>query len=187
MTALEGLEFSFLYFLQGLRTPFLDEVVPLFTSLGNSGWFFMLLGLVLFILPRTRKAGLIILLSLLAGLIIGNGIIKNIVMRDRPCWIDKSVVLLIENPHDYSFPSGHTLAAFETAFSLFLINRKWGIPALLFAALMGLSRMYLFVHFPTDVLSGMALGIFIAWFVTRIVEKYKVCDIISLKIEKKAE
>lgn len=187
MLALQSLEFSFLYFLQELRTPFLDEVVPVFTSLGDKGLIFVALGAVLFIIPRTRKMGFIILLSLAAGFILGNGIIKNLVMRDRPCWIEPGILLLIENPHDYSFPSGHTLAAFETAVSIFLINRRWGIPALIFAALMGLSRMYLFVHFPSDVLSGMALGIFIAWFVSRCVEKYKIYDILILQIKKKAE
>lgn len=187
MAGLQSLEFAFLYFLQGIHTPFLDEVVPVFTSLGNNGLFFVVTGVVFFAIPRTRKLGFVILLSLAAGLIIGNGLIKNLVMRDRPCWIDLSVPLLIENPHDYSFPSGHTLAAFETAFSIFLFNRRWGIPALIFAALMGLSRMYLFVHFPTDVLSGMVLGIFIAWFVSRFVEKYKIYDILIVQIKKKAE
>ena len=128
-----------------------------------------------------------VLLSLLCGMIVGNLCLKNLVMRPRPCWIDASVPLLIPVPHDYSFPSGHTLAAFETAVSIFLVNRKWGTAFLIFAALIGLSRMYLFVHFPTDVLSGAALGIFIAWFVKKGIEKYRLCDILRVQKNKKAE
>lgn len=184
---LEELELSILYWIQGMHTPLLDKVVPAFSSLGNSGICFIFIGVALLLFSKTRKTGVLVLLSLFVGFLIGNVALKNLVMRDRPCWIDQTVPLLINSPHDFSFPSGHTLAAFETAFSVFLINRRWGVSLLAFAVLMGLSRMYLFVHFPTDVLSGMVLGIFIAWFVSRIVEKYKIYDILSLQMKKKAE
>ena len=184
---LEGVDFSILYFFQELHTPFLDKVVPLFTSFGNAGWGFVLFGAVLLSMKKTRKAGFAVLLSLLCGLIIGNGLMKNLVMRERPCWIDQTVPLLIGVPLDYSFPSGHTLAAFETAVSVFFYNRRYGSILMVFAAAMGLSRLYLFVHFPTDVLSGMALGIFIAWFIHRSIEKYKICDILKSTIKKNAE
>ena len=181
------MEFRILYWLQELRSPVLDQAMEAITHLGDKGWFFILLGAALFFIPRTRRAGTAVLLSLLCGMIVGNLCLKNLVMRPRPCWIDASVPLLIPVPHDYSFPSGHTLAAFETAVSIFLVNRKWGTAFLIFAALIGLSRMYLFVHFPTDVLSGAALGIFIAWFVKKGVEKYRLCDILRVQKNKKAE
>lgn len=184
---LESLEFSILYFFQELHNPLLDKVVPAFTSLGNSGWFFMTLGLLLFCFKRTRKAGVSILLSLAVGFLLGNVVLKNLIMRDRPCWIDKAVPLLIAIPGDFSFPSGHTLAAFETAVSLYFMDRRWGVIMLVFAVLMGLSRLYLFVHFPTDVLSGMALGIFIAWFVHRMIEKYNLYGILGSTNKKNAE
>jgi len=161
--ALLELEFSILYFIQGLHTPFLDRFMTAVTSLGDKGWFFIVLGIILFCFKRTRKMGAAVLLSLAAGGLIGNVVLKNLVMRDRPCWIDESVRLLIQNPKDFSFPSGHTLASFETAVSIFLYNRKWGVPVIVLASVIALSRLYLFVHFPTDVLSGMALGIFIGW------------------------
>lgn len=185
--SLQDLELSFLYFLQGFHTPFLDKLMTAITFLGNSGWFFIVLGVLLLCFERTRKTGFLVLVSLTVGLLIGNGALKHLVMRDRPCWIDQTVPLLIANPTDFSFPSGHTLAAFETAVSIFLVNKRWGIPMLALAALIGLSRLYLFVHFPTDVLSGMVLGIFIAWFVARTIEKYKIYDILKLQIKKKAE
>ena len=168
--ALLELEFSILYFIQGLHTPFLDRFMTAVTSLGDKGWFFIVLGIILFCFKRTRKMGAAVLLSLAAGGLIGNVVLKNLVMRDRPCWIDESVRLLIQNPKDFSFPSGHTLASFETAVSIFLYNRKWGVPVIVLASVIALSRLYLFVHFPTDVLSGMALGIFIGWYVHRTIE-----------------
>lgn len=178
--ALLELEFSILYFIQGLHTPFLDRFMTAVTSLGDKGWFFIVLGIILFCFKRTRKMGAAVLLSLAAGGLIGNVVLKNLVMRDRPCWIDESVRLLIQNPKDFSFPSGHTLASFETAVSIFLYNRKWGVPVIVLASVIALSRLYLFVHFPTDVLSGMALGIFIGWYVYRTIEKYNFSGILRL-------
>ncbi len=178
--ALLELEFSILYFIQGLHTPFLDRFMTAVTSLGDKGWFFIVLGIILFCFKRTRKMGAAVLLSLAAGGLIGNVVLKNLVMRARPCWIDESVRLLIQNPKDFSFPSGHTLASFETAVSIFLYNRKWGVPVLVLASVIALSRLYLFVHFPTDVLSGMALGIFIGWYVHRTIEKYNFSGILRL-------
>ena len=102
------------------------------------------------------------LVSMACGVIIGNGILKNLVRRSRPCWIDTTIPLLIANPTDFSFPSGHTLASFEAAVMIFLHNKKFGIPALLLAMLIGFSRLYLFVHFPTDVLGGAILGTIIS-------------------------
>lgn len=164
-------EFGILYFLQALHTPWLDEAMKAITSLGDKGIIWILTGLVFLSLKRTRPMGLCILLSLTAGLLLGNGLIKNLAARSRPCWLDDSVLLLIKNPPDYSFPSGHTLAAFESAVSIWLYNRKWGFWAMILAVLMGVSRMYLFVHFPTDVLAGMVLGTVIAWGVHWLVEQ----------------
>ena len=84
--ALLELEFSILYFIQGLHTPFLDRFMTAVTSLGDKGWFFIVLGIILFCFKRTRKMGAAVLLSLAAGGLIGNVVLKNLVMRDRPCW-----------------------------------------------------------------------------------------------------
>lgn len=157
-----GLEFSILYYLQTIHTAWLDEFMKAVTSLGDSGIFWILTGAVLLCFQKTRKIGFSVLLSLLCGFLIGNLFLKNIIARDRPCWIDKSIILLIDSPKDYSFPSGHTLASFEAAVSILLYNKKWGIAALILAALIAVSRLYLFVHFPTDVLGGMLLGTLIA-------------------------
>uniref|UniRef100_UPI000B24E0A3 phosphatase PAP2 family protein n=1 Tax=Clostridium sp. NkU-1 TaxID=1095009 RepID=UPI000B24E0A3 len=141
------------------------------TGLGDSGIFWIITGAVLLCFKKTRIMGLCVILSLAAGFLIGNMFLKNLIARPRPCWIDDSIPLLIKNPGDYSFPSGHTLASFEGAVSIWLYNRKWGTPALVLAVLIGFSRMYLFVHFPTDVLGGLVLGTLIAVLVHSIVER----------------
>lgn len=163
-------ELGILYFLQSLHTPWLDWVMKSITHLGDGGFFWILTGVILFCFKKTRRLGFCVLLSLVGGLLIGNILLKNLVARDRPCWIDPTVQLLIANPKDFSFPSGHTLASFEGAVSIFLYNRRWGTAALVLAAVIAFSRLYLFVHFPTDVLTGLALGIAIAVAVHRAVE-----------------
>ena len=152
------MEFELLYMIQKLHTPFLDEVMKGITFLGESGWFWILVAVLLFCQKRTRKIGLAVALSLAVGLLLGNIILKPLIARQRPCWLDGSIPLLIASPRDFSFPSGHTLASFEGAVSIFLYRRDWGLWALALAVLIAFSRLYLFVHFPTDVLAGIAVG-----------------------------
>lgn len=161
------MELSFLYALQELHHPILDSVMVFISSLGNGGIFWIVLALLLCIYPKSRRCGVSMLAAMLIGLLIGNGFLKNMVARARPCWVNTQIPLLVPNPTDYSFPSGHTLASFEAAVTIFLHNRRWGIPALLLAGLIAFSRMYLFVHYPTDVAAGMLLGIAIAILVHR--------------------
>ena len=184
MALLSELEFSFLYLLQTWHSPVLDRLMSGISTLGNGGLCFILLGLVLLCFRKTRRMGAAVLLSLLAGLLVGNLGLKPLVMRRRPCWIDESVPLLLSVPKDYSFPSGHSLAAFETAVSIFLYHRRAGVVMLLFAALMAFSRMYLFVHFPTDVLAGILLGTFLAWFVHLALEKWTKYVILKTRSKK---
>lgn len=166
-----GTEFAILYFLQSLHTPWLDAVMTGITSLGDHGRFFLLLAVILLIFKKTRKMGLAMLLSMLLGFLIGNVWLKNMFMRQRPCWIDTTVDLLVRVPRDYSFPSGHTLIGFECGVSIWLQNRRAGAAALILAFLLAFSRMYLFVHFPTDVLAGAVLGSVIAWVVYQLIRK----------------
>lgn len=153
--------------------------MTLITSLGDHGIFWLLLAAVLFAVPRTRLMGACMLVSIGIGFLLGNVALKNLIARDRPCWLDPTVQLLVQVPRDYSFPSGHTLVSFEGGVTIFMFNRKWGIPALMLAVLIAFSRMYLFVHFPTDVLAGMALGIIIAWSVARTAKRMSTAKDIS--------
>lgn len=165
-------EFDFLYLLQGLHSPVLDKVMVLITTLGDAGIIWILLALVLMFTKKYRTYGVTMAVALLMMLVFGNGILKNIFMRERPCWIDETVVLLIENPHDYSFPSGHTFSSIAAATVILLRNKKAGIAAMVLAVLIAFSRMYLFVHFPTDILASLFLGVLTAGAAHWLVERY---------------
>ena len=106
-------------------------------------------------------------MGLLVGAIVGNVFLKNMVARPRPCWLDPSVQLLIAVPKDYSFPSGHTLASVISATILTAMKVKFGAAAIWLAALIGFSRLYLYVHFPSDVLTAAVLGLGIGLLVVR--------------------
>lgn len=166
------MDFKILYLIDGLHNPILDKIMIFFTNLGDAGIFWIALAVLLLFFKKTRKCGLLMLISMLCGVIIGNGILKNLIKRARPCWIDTSIPLLIPNPEDFSFPSGHTLASFEACIMIFMHNRKWGIGAIVLALLIAFSRLYLFVHFPTDVLGGAILGTFISILTYYIYEKF---------------
>lgn len=156
------MDFGILYALNNIHTEVLDKIMIGITYLGEKGIFWIGIAIVLLFFKKTRKCGLFMLISMIVGLIIGNGLLKHLVARQRPCWIDQTIQLLIANPKDFSFPSGHTLASFEAAITILMFNKKWGIIAIITAILIGISRLYLFVHFPTDVLAGAILGTIIA-------------------------
>lgn len=137
---------------------FLNAVMPIITLFGDGGIFWIALAALLLIFKKTRKIGLTMGLSLLMGFIFGNIFLKNVVGRIRPYDLNPNFPLLIEKLHDFSFPSGHTLASFEAAVSIFLYNKKFGSLALILAVLIAFSRLYLYVHYPTDVLASVILG-----------------------------
>jgi len=145
-----------------LRCTFCDKFFEIITHLGDAGIFWIILTVIFLCFKNTRKMGICMAFSLILGLITGNLIMKNLFARTRPFYYDSASVgledLLIKEPHDYSFPSGHTLASFNGAISIFLHNKKWGVAALVLAALIAFSRLYLFVHFPTDILGGILLA-----------------------------
>ncbi len=154
----EAAEFWILNLIQDiLGCDFLDFLIPKITMLGNSGIIWIVTGIVLLCTKKYRRGGVFLLVGLLLGLIFGNVILKNVIARPRPCWI-YDVPMLIPNPTDFSFPSGHTLSSFISAFVLARINRKFAVWAFLLAGIMAFTRMYLFVHFPTDILGGIALA-----------------------------
>lgn len=156
------MEFEILYRIQELHSAFLNPVMIGVSTLGNGGLIWILTAIILLFFRKTRSCGLLMLISMVICFIAGNLCIKNLVQRPRPCRLDATVPLLIPMPGEYSFPSGHTLHGFTSAATIFLHNKKAGIAALLLAAVIAFSRLYLFVHFPTDVLGGMILGVAVA-------------------------
>ncbi|MCM1043955.1 MAG: phosphatase PAP2 family protein [Candidatus Gastranaerophilales bacterium] len=145
--------------IQELHRDWLDPIMVFFTTLGNAGLFWIALSVVLSCIPKTRKCGLTMLFGMALTYLFGNILLKNLVARPRPCAIDKSVTLLIPFPREYSFPSGHSSNGFTAAFILFGYYRKMGVAALAVAAIIAFSRMYLFVHYPTDILGGICVGL----------------------------
>lgn len=159
MNALNTFEIGLLHDLQNaIRCEFLDWFMPLVTSLANSGIFWILLAATLLCFRKTRRIGVTMAIALIFGLIAGNLTLKPLTARIRPYDFDPSIVLLIPPEHEFSFPSGHTLASFEGAVSIFLWHKKYGIAALILAALIAFSRLYLMVHYPIDVIVGAILG-----------------------------
>lgn len=144
-----------------LSSGFMDWLMPRITMLGNAGAIWIVIGVVLLISKKHRKIGFLVLVGLLLGLIIGNGIVKNLVARPRPCWLDTEFNMLISVPKDYSFPSGHTQASVIAATIITLYRKEWGWIVIPLAAGIAFSRLYLYVHFPTDVLGGAVLGVII--------------------------
>lgn len=142
-----------------MQCAFMDWLMPLITKFGDGGIFWIAVAVVLLFFKKTRKTGVMLAVSFILGLLVGNLILKPLVARVRPYDINTDVVLLVKALSDYSFPSGHTLVSFEAATVLLMVDRRFGIPALILGILVAFSRLYLYVHYPTDVLAGMVLGI----------------------------
>lgn len=139
-----------------LRTDMLTPFMKSVTFLGNGGWFWILCAVVLLAVPKTRKTGYAAAIwSLIFGAIVTNLLLKNIVARPRPFAEIEALIPMITKPKDFSFPSGHTTASFAVALVMLrMLPKKFGIPAVVLAALVAFSRLYLGVHYPTDVLAG---------------------------------
>ncbi len=165
------MEIGILHMIQGMHTDWLSPIMIGVSALGNSGIIWIVIALILLCFTKTRRCGGIMLGAMALSFVLGNILLKNIIGRGRPFTVDTSVKLLIKEPSEFSFPSGHTLNSFTAATVIFLHYRKAGIAALAFAGLIAFSRMYLFVHYPTDILGGIILGVADAIFVYGIAKK----------------
>ena len=157
-------EFSLLNWIQtSLRTPWLDQVVPVFSALWDWGapWFLLTAGLLLY--KPTRKLGWCALCALLVEVAVVSLGLKPLFQRARPCDFYPEMLTLTSRPHTASFPSGHTAQAFALCGALYTCRSKWFWPVCGLAVLLGLSRLYLYVHFPTDVLAGALIGWLCGW------------------------
>lgn len=152
-------EFAFLDWLQQFHNPVLDALAVFLNYAGEHGEIWIAFTLILLLCRRTRKAGLAMAIALVSYLVAGDFILKPLFARPRPCDVNTAVTILVKRPHGHSFPSGHTASAFAAAFALWRQDRKLGSPALILAVFIAFTRLYLYVHFPADILGGVVLGL----------------------------
>ncbi len=170
---------QFLLFLQeNVRNDVLTPIMKFITHLGDKGILWILIAVLLCCFKKTRPIGIMAGIALAMSVIINNAILKNLVARPRPYLPEtvggQGLKLLIEEQDDWSFPSGHSGASFAAAV-VFLVKspKKFGIPAIIMASLIAFSRLYVGVHYPTDVLAGIITGTFcaiISFMIWKIVE-----------------
>ena len=170
--ALLKMDGEILLFIQDhIRQEWMDWFWKAVTHLGDGGVFWILLGIILLFSKKTRPAGVAALLALLVGALLTNVCLKNFVARIRPYEVVEGLRLMIERQRDYSFPSGHTAASFASVTALYLAGEKkmWKA-ALVLAVLIALSRLYLYVHYPTDIIGGVVFGSLSGYLGYKIVE-----------------
>jgi len=154
------------------RADWFTIIMKIFTYLGEAGAMWIILSIVLCIFAKTRKTGATMMLSMIVTVIIGNVILKNCFARFRPAWVDvdffNSIKYHIGIPSDYSFPSGHTMNGVTASMCILFCaikdkkNILAGVGAVIVAGIIAFSRMYLFVHWPTDIMAGALVGLIIA-------------------------
>ena len=170
------MEFSFLYAIP--RTAVLDGFfLGLTRGAGSYGQLWVILAALLLVFKKTRKAGVSVLIAYAAVFLIGQLVLKHLISRPRPCQIDQTFALLVSRPSSSSFPSTHSAWAFGAATAIFMQHRRMGAAAYVVAALIAFSRLYMFLHFPTDVLFGaalgIALGVFAHWITARVWRRFE--------------
>lgn len=169
-----GFELQILDWIQKIRTPVGDTVMCVITKLGDMGAVWIVLSVILLAIPQKRKNGALLIAALAVEIVLCSIILKPLIGRVRPCDVNPSVTLLIARPTDFSFPSGHTAASFAAAAALaFSGEKKLWKPALVLAALIAFSRMYLYVHYPTDILGGIVIGVLSGYLVCRIANAFQ--------------
>lgn len=167
-----NLDGNILLFIQEfIRNPIMTPIVKLITTLGNGGAVWIALTLLMLVIPRTRRVGCMMAAALFGTLLVNNILLKNLVARTRPYEVIATLTYLVPRPGEYSFPSGHAGSSFAVACVMFReLPKRYGISALVLAALISLSRLYVGVHYPSDVLFGMLSGIAISYAAVAVVE-----------------
>ena len=156
-------EFAFLDWLYQFRNPVMNAISIFFDYAGAHGEIWIAFTLLLLLFRRTRRAGFAMAVALVLYMAAGHFFLKPLFARPRPCDLNTSITMLVARPHGHSFPSGHTASGVAAAYALWLQNRKLGAPALVLAAFIAFTRLYLYVHFPTDILGGVLVGLVCGW------------------------
>ncbi len=173
LSALDKFELTLLEALSSvLSGPFADAVFKFITFTGNAGIIWIICAIVMMFFKKSRRCGFALALTLVLCLLLNNLALKNIVARLRPFQVDTSIPLVIPPPSEYSFPSGHSLSSFASACVIWYYNgKRFGVPAAVWATLIGFSRLYFRVHFISDVVCGAVIGVGIG-FLAILIFKY---------------
>ena len=156
---ISNLDINILNFIRdNLSNPVMDKIMIFITTLGDKGILWIIIGIILLSMKKYRKVGFILLIALLVNALIGEGILKNIVQRPRAFITYPDISIIINPPTSFSFPSGHTASSFAAAVVLGHYFKKWSFLFYFLATLIAFSRLYLFVHYPSDIIVGIALG-----------------------------
>lgn len=174
METLLNIDGGILLFIQeSIRNPILNPIMIFITTLGDGGTIWILLTIGLLIPKKTRKIGVMSALALLGSLLFNNNLIKLLVRRPRPFVTFPELQILIPTPSEFSFPSGHTSSSFAAAMVLYRnLPKKAGIPAMVLAALIGISRLYIGVHYLTDVIAGALFGMLLGYLAECLVKRF---------------
>lgn len=151
------------------RCATLDVLMPAISFICNHGEVWVILAILLLLFKRTRRAGMVLTIALLMDVICCNMVLKPLIARIRPCNVNRAVNLLISKPRDYSFPSGHATSSFAAVGALKASGSPLWIPAFILALLICFSRLYLYVHWPSDILAGALLGTLLGFLARKIV------------------
>lgn len=156
---IQKIDEAILFFIQDhIKNPALDRVMVWITSLGDAGFIWLLLAFLLILFNNYRRCGISLIFIMPLSYFISDNLLKPLFNRLRPCNKFTEIALLIPRPHSPSFPSGHTMVGFACALVLFYYHKKLGVAGLVLASLIAFSRLYLFVHYPTDILAGILFG-----------------------------
>lgn len=170
MNIIQNMDNTILKFIQiHIKNSIMDVIMPLLTELGSGITIWGIIGIILMGNKKYRVYGGMIVTSLFLCFIVGNLSLKPLIARQRPFEVVPLLdMLLIKQPKDFSFPSGHTMTSFASAIIILYMNKKIGFFALFFASIIGFTRLYLYVHYPSDVLVGMIIGMLIGIAVIRL-------------------
>jgi len=156
---IQGIDEAILFYIQNnLRNPVIDQVMLFFTALGNSGLIWYAIAVILLFNKRYQRCGITLIISVSLAMLIGDELLKPLFERVRPCNKFPDIAMLLARPKSYSFPSGHAMISFAAACVLNYYKPLFGILAYILASIIAFSRLYLFVHYPSDVLGGMLFG-----------------------------
>ncbi len=175
MSGIQQLDEVILNFIQShMHTALLDKTMPFVSLLGNVGFVWIAIAVIFLLSKKYRPTGFLILIALTLCFLLGDIFLKPFIARPRPFTIHPAMSLLISPPTDFSFPSGHTGSSFSAAIIILLNRKSWGIATMILASLIAFSRLYLYVHYPSDIIGGFLLSIVSAFLSIWLFSKIKI-------------